>query len=631
MDKTSGDILQMGDINGYPAAHDQADPSGEKLTYSTYRAFGDIASAPFVAQYLAARTAQGWTNRGISPPRGTTPILQGGNTLQTNFRAFSADLCQGWLLHDVDPVLAPGAVEGYANFYRDDLCGEGGYQALTTVAPPKLAPNLYIPELQGVSADGAKAVFVVNEKLTPQAAEVNTRQLYEASEGEVRLLSVLPNGSPCTQGASAGTETSEAGNGIKTNDVEHALAADGSRVYWTCGSSNATLYVRLEGEAKSRLVGSGRFWTAAPDGSKALYSAGGELKIYDAEAKSSTTIAPAENVVETGDDLSRIYFLSATVFSGEEESSHGDKAKAGGSNLYLYEEGEVRFIATLADADSSDPIASVVADRPVTHAAGATSDGAHLAFMSHASLSGYDNTDAISEKAAAEVYLYDAEQGSLRCASCNPTGARPAGRDLDKRVSESWVAAKLPLPNSQLYFPRYLSEDGSRLFFESFEALVPRDANGVADVYEFEPGDQSTCEASGATIFAPEAEGCLSLISSGESPADSRLIDVSTDGRDVFFATGSSLLPQDNGLVDIYDARAGGGFPQPPTPPAQCEGEACQGAPAPPNDPTPASSAFHGAGNVTPVKAKKKSKKQKKRKKHTGKNHTHKKQGRTVR
>ena len=39
-------------------------------------------------------------------------------------------------------------------------------------------------------------------------------------------------------------------------------------------------------------------------------------------------------------------------------------------------------------------------------------------------------------------------------------------------------------------------------------------------------------------------------------------------------------------------------FPAPPSPPASCEGEACQGTPSPPNDPTPASAAFQGAGNV---------------------------------
>jgi hypothetical protein len=97
----------------------------------------------------------------------------------------------------------------------------------------------------------------------------------------------------------------------------------------------------------------------------------------------------------------------------------------------------------------------------------------------------------------------------------------------------------------------------------------------------------------GAGAAAPD-----SLISSGQSPSDSELIDASQGGSDVFFTTSSSLLPQGPGLVDVYDAREGGGYPPPPKPPAICEGDACQGAISAPNDPTPASSSFEGAGNL---------------------------------
>src|SRR5258708_22948227 len=46
-------------------------------------------------------------------------------------------------------------------------------------------------------------------------------------------------------------------------------------------------------------------------------------------------------------------------------------------------------------------------------------------------LTGYDNRDARDGQPDQEVYLYDAfageGSGKLVCASCNPTGARPAG------------------------------------------------------------------------------------------------------------------------------------------------------------------------------------------------------------
>jgi hypothetical protein len=100
------------------------------------------------------------------------------------------------------------------------------------------------------------------------------------------------------------------------------------------------------------------------------------------------------------------------------------------------------------------------------------------------------------------------------------------------------------------------------------------------------------------------------------------VIDASAGGRDVFFVTNSSLLVQDPGLYDVYDAREGGGYPAPAIAPPSCEGEACQGPLAPPNDPTPASSAFEGAGNVKPAakkKAKKAHKKKASKKKHAKK------------
>ena len=81
----------------------------------------------------------------------------------------------------------------------------------------------------------------------------------------------------------------------------------------------------------------------------------------------------------------------------------------------------------------------------------------------------------------------------------------------------------------------------------------------------------------GAGVYSPSAGGCLSLISSGQSSEDTELIDASDGGKDVFFATSASLLPQDPGLIDIYDARTGGGFPPAPGRPPACEGEACQG------------------------------------------------------
>jgi hypothetical protein len=87
------------------------------------------------------------------------------------------------------------------------------------------------------------------------------------------------------------------------------------------------------------------------------------------------------------------------------------------------------------------------------------------------------------------------------------------------------------------------------------------------------------------------------------------LIGTTPSGSDVFFITHSSLVPQDKDTSgDVYDARIGGGFPT-PSPALECEGDTCSTPAGLPNDATPSSFTFTGAGNlispfVPPVKPK---------------------------
>ena len=166
------------------------------------------------------------------------------------------------------------------------------------------------------------------------------------------------------------------------------------------------------------------------------------------------------------------------------------------------------------------------------------------------------------------------------------------------------------------YQPRYLSDSG-RLFFNSSDALVPRDVNGQEDVYEYEPvgfvnqeGKQD-CTRETAT-FSERSNGCVDLISSGSSPGESGFVDASETGGDVFFMTGEKLVASDfDSSVDLYDAHEctvqAPCFPAPAvSPPACSDGEACRAAPSP--QPgifgSPSSATFSGAGNINrPVAA----------------------------
>jgi hypothetical protein len=645
VDKNNTDIVSLININSNAAALNQSAASGEKLTYTTSQGFADAQGVPYVSQYIASRGPGGWSNHNITPPQGLSPVLI-GQRIEIEFRAFSADLCAGALFHPTDEVLAAGAVEGFANLYLRHNCGLEGYEALTTSEPPTQSATTYLPEIQGLSADGGCTVFAAADQLTPDAAPTTARQLYESCGGSLHLLSVLVNGTANPKESTAGTGSPTFG--FRSGTGATAVSADGSRVYWTApGEGPGKLYVRINASEPQSKVSAGKcteaekactirvsetvtntpahFWSASADGGKALFTiegatpiqntgGSGELYEFDLASKSSTPIAgDVTGVLGASEDASRVFFVSKETLTGA--NAQGASPTLGEPNLYLFDAGgsggaSYRFVATPSEADA---IARTNLELTPTNidafkkTSRVSPDGAHLAFMSTAGLTGYDNTDADSGEADAEIYAYDATvdggAGVLRCVSCNPSGQRPTGRNLpmEGQPSGTWAAALLPPYATELYGSRAISDDGSRVFFDSYEALLPDDTNGKADVYQWEaPGSDSgegRCTGSSPAYSSPNG-GCLSLISAGKSPSDSEFIDASPDGRDVFFATASSLLPQDPGLIDIYDARAGGGYPPPPGQSAACEGEACQGAPAVPSDPTPASATFKGRGNV---------------------------------
>jgi NHL repeat-containing protein len=651
LDKNNGDVLVLNEtFSRLPAALNQSAVSGQRLAYGTYRAFGDAKGAPFTSQYIAARDAgkEEWLSHAISPPR-SRPIFGVLASADTEFKAFSPDLCQAWLRTVSEPPLAPGGLKGYPNIYRaqDEECGGPSYDALTTAQWQNFGPGgpgneqTVRLELQGVSADGGKAIFIAPDSLVgtgaPNIAPDQPRLYIRAGGPRPVFACILPNGTALKAPCSGGMNSTLGTGKSRSASLRGAISADGTRVFWTasaggpgkiyvrehaeqgrvggeCGEAAVacTIAVSIEGEELSGTSAS-QFLAAASDGSKALFAAVNEgkgvadLYEFDVDTETTTLIAHhsplslESSILGASEDLSRIYFASTDVMGGA--NSEGDVAQAGKTNLYLDTAGSLRFIGTLASADVANGSfnLSPLNREPRGHTARVSPSGEHAAFMSVAPLTGFDNTDAKNGEADAEVFLYNAAanegQGELICASCNPTGGRPVGANLRDQSSPFWAAAQIPVFENTLYGTRVLPADGKRLFFESSDSLVARDTNGVRDVYEWEAPGSGGCDQKDAT-FSAQNEGCVDLVSSGQSAKGSEFLDASPSGNDVFFTTLSSLVPQDYGLVDVYDARVDGGFAAPPPPEAGCEGEACQGLPSPPNDPTPASAAFEGAGNV---------------------------------
>jgi hypothetical protein len=600
---------------------DQSAASGNAFAFTSATAFGDAEGAAFVTEYLARRGEGGWASGSISPPR-TTPPVGAEALLSEEFQGFSEDLCMAWLRHYSVAPLAEGAIPGYPNLYRRENCsGAGSYQALTTEPPTNRPADEYRGvRWHGASRDGTHAIFTANAKLHPQAPSLGAFEslLYEHTPEGLRFVCFLPNGNPSPLPCAAGTGAGFSGTGNESS-TRNAISTDGTRIFWSAASSApGQIYARIEdpetgelktikvsGEAAGGTTDPAWYWTAANDGSKVIFAfTSGELKdeLYEFDVESQTARLIAKGVLSpmgASEDASRIYFASGEDLDDEGPASNGAR------NLYFYEadegggEGSFTFIMALAVKDQHEGLTEPgpINELPVQRAARISPDGLHAVFVSMASPTptGYDNLDAVSSEPVQEAYLYDAVEEELRCISCNPSGARPVGEDVGISSFHLFAAARIQGWEALGHAPRILSSDGTRAYFESFGALVPRDTNGTWDVYQWEEAGKGGCTAA-LDSFSPAAQGCIDLISSGDSPAESVFLDADSSGENVFFGTLSSLVKADYGLNDVYVARVGGGFPD-PIQETECEGEACQSPPPAPPAVTPSSEAFEGPQN----------------------------------
>jgi len=329
-----------------------------------------------------------------------------------------------------------------------------------------------------------------------------------------------------------------------------ATSADGSRIYFSEGEDGP---LKLRDGAATKILPettgtSAAFQAASADGALAYYTVGSTLYRYEAAGGIAKAIATGvKGVLAVSGSGADVYYQD-------------------GSDLKRWHEGTVSVVAAGAGvaAPSDYP--------PATATARVSADGAHLAFLSAAQIPPFDNLDAKSETPDTELYLYGPPPGGgaprLVCASCNPTGERPAG-------SASIPGAQVN-GSTLAYRPRALSADGQRLFFDTSDKLVSQDTDSRPDVYEWEAQGEGSCTRS---------PGCVALISGGRAGGGS-FVDASEDGVDAFFLTEESLVGSDPGSIDLYDARAGGGFPEPKSP-IPCVGDACQPLPSPPDDPSP--------------------------------------------
>jgi DNA-binding beta-propeller fold protein YncE len=389
-----------------------------------------------------------------------------------------------------------------------------------------------------VSSGGDHVIFSSAADLEPAASPAGTQAIYDRAAGSnaAKVLSVPPPGAtPATK------------EKFEEDDATFLGASeDGSAVAFAVGGA---LYLHRGGETTEVAPTYTAFDAISEDGERVFFTASGSLRVF--EAGVTTLIATGASFIVSAADGSHAFFTSI---------------EEGTRNLHVWDGTATSLVAALSPADSADLSAHT------------TPRGGVLVFRSHAQLSAYDN------EGKAEIYRYDpaAAAESILCVSCDPSDAPPSGdAALRNEGGGLDVAASTRIPN--------VTDDGTRVFFESPDRLLPEDANDVTDVYEWTAKGGPDCTRTG---------GCLALISSGQGENGSHLYGMSADGRDVIFFTLEKLLGRDvPGSPSLYDAREGGGIPEAAAAKI-CTGDACQGeGSAPPALPAPTSTGL-GGGNV---------------------------------
>ncbi len=555
--------------------------SGEGITYGSRGGFAESAGVPFTAQYLSRRGAGGWSTQSITAP---DEAYAGLDNEYAGYRGlfFTPELSEG--VTGTFAAVSPEAPKGLMELYRADFA-DGAYQLVSHLPP---AEEFY-GELYAAGGTPLTIVVGASTDLSHVVFELKG-PLREWAGGQAFPVSVSNSG--------------EAWEGTRS-DVWHAVSADGSRIVF---EHSGEQYARVNteqpqgGEACEDAAGactiklsngSAQYQGANSEDTEIFYTENEDLYEYSLPAGQVAGHATAlthgggvQGVVQISENGSYVYFAATGALRGSHgealRNGEGQEPEAGEPNLYLSREGHLAFVVTLSSGDAADWRNGPDAD--TTALAAGPGGGARLAFVSEDSLTGYDNQQAQPGECEAnplrngeyengkcrEVYLFDAETGTLACASCDPTGARPVG------------GAELGAARESLgdYRPHELLEDGA-VFFDSDDALVPHASDDLENVYEYED----------SRVYA------ISNVAGGH---ESFFLDASPDGQNVFFATADDLVGQDtSNNIMVYDARVGGGFPA-PAPGTQCDnGDSCKPpASAQPGVFAPTGSAtFNGPGN----------------------------------
>jgi hypothetical protein len=595
------ELVTPGALISDPRPARAAGGGGALAYYSASPAPSASSSSRF---YVARRGPEGWTDISVGPQDVAAALTTEPCEPNAFFSpSLSSNILElGWF-DPSDPALCtrpeeivPGEPFPSRNVFLHDLA-DGSYELVNVTPQGAIPANA---KFQDASDDLGEVVFAEEAQLTPEAPA--GYDFYVWSEGVVRLLTILPDGSPASgELVEPTSRPGVLGSGFAP--VTGAMSSDGRRAFFYSGGK---LYMRENPDQPQSALAAGKcteplrgctvqvdashgpgaggggvFWRATDDGSSVFFTdesrltpdstaASGKPDLYRFDVESGTlsdltVLAGAADVLGVSgiaEDGSYVYFVAngALAPGAQPGDCPGTEEAPGHCSLYVLHQGSIELIATLSGADAGvwqggGSGGGNPTEKPSVLEANVSPSGRVFAF------------------ATSGIFRYRAaaggEAGDLRCISCLPNPAPIQGGSL-LTVGNDGPTALLAM-NFASWKLNAVLDDGS-VFFSTGTALVPADGNASEDVYEYKAGG-------------------VRLISLGDSPTGARFLDASPDGTDVFFETAQSLTQGDSDGQSIYDARVGGGFAPPEPPPPPCDGETCrapiQPAPAPAEPGTP--------------------------------------------
>ncbi len=498
-------------------------------------------SDPFAGQTGTQATFRAERNDGVWLSRNMFPPIMTGRYMLFRFinTMTAADDLSRIVLVGGAPLLTEDTNT------TDDIYLATDAGDLTLLSPGSTDPVRYV----GRSADAEQIVYQTRANLVPEATGTATK-LYEWHDGVISLVGIKPDGAVDAGGASL----------VQGNESvrDAAISHDGSRIVFqspdpefATPADPVKIYVRIDGtqtvevsqshctrvdcnaasDAKLQWVsGDSRyvFFTTKEqlldgdtDGDADLYRYDVHLGQVERLSGGEGVLEGAQAVLGASSDGNRVYFDGLT---GLQAWDNGELRKIGGPSNTI--QAQVRAIG-----GCSVPNPEV------------TPDGAFLLI---------ETSSPFEPVGSAEpgpgIWRYDLVQQAWDLVAPISSGTVDAG-----------PGGMLGRGSGDCATNRSMTDDGTRVFFQTNDQAAAGDVDDELDVYEWHSGE-------------------VSLVSPGRRNYPSTLLMASHDGRDVMFETFDQLVPADrDDVFDVYDARIGGRQALAPVFPAPgCVEDDCQ-------------------------------------------------------